>query len=775
MSVFPLKIPKRPTTFPLKMKKHTIGCINSYTDGIVGVKKDGTVYTIANSSNFFSNASLVKDVISVHGAGGSLLLLKKDGTVTEASTRGWDLTSLNNIVDIYADNVVYCALKSDGTVISNAMSCGLPTPSRYYPEIVKYNDIIQISASAGSSITILRKDGTVVSYGGFSPGLTTNGLVTGFDDIVQITSNYYDLLGLKSNGTVVSLNKNNDTYKAVSKWNNIVKIDSRHGGVAGLKSDGTVVTTSNELNAKISSWNNIVDVLIGTYNIWIIGLKSDGSCLFATTNGSNDFIAKTLIPTLSSWNIALPSIDKKGLLIAKNAINLLNKSKVKGFTINGIQPANTNRKVAFKVDNKWNKLTTNGVLSPLPTQAITSDSVLAEGNTVSELTALTNVPSFVGKMVYPVFALYASNEATAMPTIGMTVKAEIDTTSTSTSTNYTYAYTDYSQEFELSKDDNIDVRLISVACKTTLKGNGTVNITARIKQNDTWSDYQSLDKIQLTLCSAVQLKYDYKVAVTDGTDSAKVDEVVIKYNNSGAITSHLETDIVTVTEKFTNDLAYAHAYIKHAPLVDAEMKVYCAIRKRPKRRGMYQFANGTGALHTYTLPDSGVNHDTLRIYVDNKKLMDFDYNTKTSEVTFTAEKGTVLSATYEYGWEKSEWYEMNLVNTQINDSGTYTTEYDYIVPSHEGDYTVTAIKYHLIRPEGKVTNAVIGVGTGRKQIIRLPHYAKPDTIVCNVIWSYDYDSKCITVIAPEGDNIVISYDWIAESPQVYGVMAGWAD
>lgn len=468
-------------------------------------------------------------------------------------------------------------------------------------------------------------------------------------------------------------------------------------------------------------------------------------------------------------------IEAKGLITSKTPINLLDKSNVKGFTIAGIQPANTNRKVAFKVDNKWNKLTTNGVLSPLPTQAITSDSVLAEGNTVSELTALTNVPSFVGKMVYPAFALYASNEATAMPTIGMTVKAEIDTTSTSTSTNYTYAYTDYSQEFELSKDDNIDVRLISVACKTTLKGNGTVNITARIKQNDTWSDYQSLDKIQLTLCSAVQLKYDYKVAVTDGTDSAKVDEVVIKYNNSGAITSHLETDIVTVTEKFTNDLAYAHAYIKHAPLVDAEMKVYCAIRKRPKRREMYQFANGTGALHTYTLPDSGVNHDTLRIYVDNKKLMDFDYNTKTSEVTFTAEKGTVLSATYEYGWEKSEWYEMNLVNTQINDSGTYTTEYDYIVPSHEGDYTVTAIKYHLIRPEGKVTNAVIGVGTGRRQIIRLPHYAKSDTIVCNVIWSYDYDSKCITVIAPEGDNIVISYDWIAESPQVYGVMAGWAD
>lgn len=669
------------------------------------------------------------------------------------------------------------AVKADGMCIAIGTNTLV---SRLNAEFAtnKWKNIVSIAKSdSGSYYVGLKADGTCVQMYLISDITVYIPEVAKWKNIVKISCELGGIIAIKADGTCIRASVNvwaDGTYsynESTLSWTNIVNVAINHGCIIGLRADGrcliewTNTAIQNSMNAgAITGASELVDIKLRDY--LFIGLKADGTCV------SNDNSVNNKIKT---WNVALPLADKSSLITSKNAINLLNKTKVKGFTINGIQPANTNRKVAFKVDNKWNKLTTNGVLSPLPTQAITSDSVLAEGNTVSELTALTNVPSFVGKMVYPAFALYASNEATAMPTIGMTVKAEIDTTSTSTSTNYTYAYTDYSQEFELSKDDNIDVRLISVACKTTLKGNGTVNITARIKQNDTWSDYQSLDKIQLTLCSAVQLKYDYKVAVTDGTDSAKVDEVVIKYNNSGAITSHLETDIVTVTEKFTNDLAYAHAYIKQAPLVDAEMKVYCAIRKRPKRREMYQFANGTGALHTYTLPDSGVNHDTLRIYVDNKKLMDFDYNTKTSEVTFTAEKGTVLSATYEYGWEKSEWYEMNLVNTQINDSGTYTTEYDYIVPSHEGDYTVTAIKYHLIRPEGKVTNAVIGVGTGRRQIIRLPHYAKPDTIVCNVIWSYDYDSKCITVIAPEGDNIVISYDWIAESPQVYGVMAGWAD
>ena len=69
----------------------------------------------------------------------------------------------------------------------------------------------------------------------------------------------------------------------------------------------------------------------------------------------------------------------------------------------------------------------------------------------------------------------------------------------------------------------------------------------------------------------------------------------------------------------------------------------------------------------------------------------------------------------------------------------------------------------------------IGVGTGKRQIIKLPHIAKKETIVCNSAWSYNYDSQQLTVIAPDGEDIVISYDWIAESPNVYAISAGWAD
>ena len=178
---------------------------------------------------------------------------------------------------------------------------------------------------------------------------------------------------------------------------------------------------------------------------------------------------------------------------------------------------------------------------------------------------------------------------------------------------------------------------------------------------------------------------------------------------------------------------------------------------------------------SYKVTDSGINQDSLMVYVDGKAVYDFDFNTETSEITLVADVDTPINATYEYGWELFDYAEMQKGVSQVNDSGAYTTEYSYNIPAHDGGYTVTAIKYELIRPEGKVTNETIGVGTGKRQIIQLPHYARKETIVCNGKWFYDYDSKRLTVIAPEKEPIIISYDWIAESPEVYGIAAGWAD
>ena len=93
---------------------------------------------------------------------------------------------------------------------------------------------------------------------------------------------------------------------------------------------------------------------------------------------------------------------------------------VGGLMIQGSEPANTKRRIVFQVNGGWHKLANNNgtaSLAKVPTQNITADSVLNEGNTVAELNALKSVPPFVGRYVYPAVAMYAADGVTTMPSI----------------------------------------------------------------------------------------------------------------------------------------------------------------------------------------------------------------------------------------------------------------------------------------------------------------------------------------------------------------------
>ena len=502
-------------------------------------------------------------------------------------------------------------------------------------------------------------------------------------------------------------------------------------------------------------------VIIAAGDSHTVGLKSDGTCV-AVGNSSDGRL------NVTGWVLA--TYDKKGLLTALQPLNFLNKSRVTGFNIAGIEPANTSRHVAFKVDGVWNKLTISSgtaSLTALETQEITADSITAEGNTVAELQSVTDCTPFVGKLVYPAVALYADSSAEVMPTFGMTVNALIDTTVN------VYEYVDYSQEYTISESD--DVNLISLVATPAIKGNGKVNVTARIKTAGEWTNYMPLSELKNKQATAIQLKAEYSVLHLDGSDSAKLESVVIKYSTSQAITTNEVTELVTITQKFTNDLLYVHAYCKHDKLIDSKINAYCSIRKKPLEREMYQFGNGTGSLETYTLPDSGIDHKTLKIFADGTQVYEFDYNTGNRQLKISATDGSVLSASYEYGWEPSQWYKMEQGETHINKSGEYTTEYTYVVPAHNGTLNVSAVKFELKRISGTVNNERIGIGTGKSQIIKLKHKALKETIICNGKWSYDYDKQLLTIIAPDNEDIIITYSWIGEQITIHSIAAGWAD
>ena len=782
MSIFPLQRP----TFPLKRKKIRMARNTVLLDDSTVAQITGS--DIAKIGNFTDiETLLIGGNSSPWYDNGWCCALKKDGTIICQGYTG-DMSAYSNAIKFVQNMDYFVALMPDGTCKVISYDEKTNATYGYKTKIESATNVVDIAAVGWLHLAILKSDGTVLTIQCSKSYIEFINTYY-WKDVVKIYGHEANIFGITSNGNVLFSGKNDDKYSFVTSLKNIkelyfgnenllIAIDENNKRYHNqIRSSHDV---SNALNTNVFAyvlddtyWNN-AEYLHGFpgNRFCIYGYKNDGTIL-TSLKASHALGAKMLASRVKP-------LEYTSLITSKTPINLLDKSKVKGFTIEGIQPVNTNRKVAFKVDNKWNKLTTDGALSPLPTQAITSDSVLAEGNTVSELTALANVPSFVGKMVYPAIALYADSNATVMPTIGMTVNAEIDTTVD------VYTKTAYSQEFVLHNERDVLVKSVTVDSNT--KGNGKITLKARYatfdetaiteegaEQTEIWSDYVDLLSVINVKCHKLQIKTDYQVSITDGSDSATLNDVIITYAKDVVAKADGTTDLVTLTEKFTNDLTYVHTYIKHKELIDADLKAYVRLQKTPKKADFKLIGYGTGARKTYKVTDSGINQDSLMVYVNGKAVYDFDFNTETSEITLVADVDVPINATYEFGWELFNYVEMQKVVSQINDSGAYTTEYSYTIPAHDGEYTVTAIKYELIRPEGKVTNDVIGVGTGKRQIIQLPHYARKETIQCNGKWSYDYDSKRLTVIVPEGDNIVISYDWIAESPVVYGVMAGWAD
>lgn len=817
MSLYPLKNKPLQKNFPLRVMRNILS--NSGYDISVARNDDGTVALSYYETDKHGHAlreavETWKDIAMVDCAG------HIDG-------------GHPNEYNVHYHSIA--GLKKDGTVlVAHEEFSGSETSDRpeifNFTSVQEWKNIVQIAWSGPDRLYGLKNDGSVIMADG-KKGITEN---SGLGDVVYIYARNCSPACIKKDGSFIFEGKTvslrsaqkalgTDDIKNACKITNYLNASYK----AVLTTTGNVYCHDPKTGAWVKYYREktkdkkFYDVYflddINLVDKWCVALFEDGYCEFYDFRGypnNNDHdegnwtnvyalyahysigtivsdvpglahnwgarrvfgfgVQDTYGTIASSKDVAMPINEYTGLAILEKPLNLLDKTKVKGFTISGVQPANTNRKVAFKVDNKWNKLTTEGALSPLPTQAITSDSVLAEGNTVSELTALANVPSLAGKLVYPAISLYANSEATAMPTFGMTVKAQIDTTVD------VYTKTSYSQEFVLHKE--LDVLIKSVNVDSDTKGNGKLTLKARYAtfdeetaQTETWSNYVDLLSVINKKCHKLQIKADYRVSTTDGSDSATLRDVTITYAKEVVAKSGGTTDLVTLTQKFTNDLTYVHTYIKHKKLIDADLKAYVRLQKTPKKAEFKLIGYGTGARKTYKVIDEGINQDSLMIYANGKAIYDFDFNTEISEITLAADVDVPINATYEYGWELFNYVEMQKGISQINDSGTYTTEYTYTIPEHEGELTVTAIKYELIRPEGKVTNEVIGVGTGKRQIIQLPHYARKETISCNGKWSYDYDSKRLTVIAPADTDIVISYDWSAESPVVYGVMAGWAD
>lgn len=104
----------------------------------------------------------------------------------------------------------------------------------------------------------------------------------GWSDIAAIAVSQDRLLGLKTNGTVVTTGDNKEINKAVEDWTGIVAIAGSGVHDVGLRSDGTVVATgeNEKRQCEVSGWKNIVAVAAN--DRCTVGLRGDGTVITTT-------------------------------------------------------------------------------------------------------------------------------------------------------------------------------------------------------------------------------------------------------------------------------------------------------------------------------------------------------------------------------------------------------------------------------------------------------------------------------------------------------------
>lgn len=172
-----------------------------------------------------------------------------------------------------------------------------------------------------------------------------------------------------------------------------------------------------------------------------------------------------------------------------------------GYTITGSQPTDTQRALLFKVGTgNWQKYA-SGALADVATQTPTAESILSEGNTVAEVSAITSNPAVVGKSVNIAVGMQAIAGAMDMPSLSIAAKGKIN----GTETTHTY-------DFDPVTISASEVLIDHFITDADIEG-GSAQILVSMYHNSTWSEYTDITAFAAQYGSQVK----YRVIATINT------------------------------------------------------------------------------------------------------------------------------------------------------------------------------------------------------------------------------------------------------------------
>lgn len=479
--------------------------------------------------------------------------------------------------------------------------------------------------------------------------------------------------------------------------------------------------------------------------------------------------------TTQDDKVTVAPFNRTALLEAKAPLDCSDVSEVTKILIEGVQPADTNRRLIFKIDGELKYF--NGTTLADYTGDGKAADILKSGNTPAQLNALENITAFVGKKIYPIIALEQSTKATDPPTIKLSLQTRISSDTLTRTVN--------SLAYDLTDDTTGELPHISdITADIETTGSASVTVTVRLREKSGWSSFMSLAEAANHEASAVQFRFVYKVTAIGGSDSVTVKQITVKHTLGKAIIAGNYSDIILKAQDYEVPLQSAYVLVRHDPLQDAVLEGHVSFMKPPDKRELIQLGTANGAQQDFILgvdgaADERIDASTIELFVDSVPLNDFNFNTQTGTVTLSAKSGAAVYASYQYGREQETWRTCTLEGTYpYNDeAGTYCSRFSYKLSDDEaGERTLSSARVFMRKLEGTVAAENLGKATGSKQMFVLKHKPIASTIQFteNVSWSYDESSEILTLTARKNTALSVAYSWSGVAPVVYFVAAGFA-
>lgn len=461
-----------------------------------------------------------------------------------------------------------------------------------------------------------------------------------------------------------------------------------------------------------------------------------------------------------------------------NKLDLRYADEVTGITITTI-PADTSTllnscdvRFVFNTGTGWFRLESDGTADSDIEQTLTIYSVLDEGNTISELSALTDVPAFENSELQYAIAMKAVNIQNVNPRVKFGVECKTNTQQ--------LVLEVLSPEY--SYDSNIIIT--DITADSYIEGGGSLVIEGRYYRETEsvsgYTDWMSLPS--MTGVTASKLQYRVTASVTDLTQSlAQLNSIKAEYNEGSIIAaSSGVSSIITKTEDWRVNLKGSRVLVRHSAPGMSTIKSYVTFRDKVNKVSGELIGTGNGQRTNYVLNHTdGIKLDTVKLYYDGVGVAEgYDVNCETGQIIVNAPSGVSITCDYEYGYGDEDWIELPRESCEEYE-GYYQSVYRILQSDRDSEAvkSITAIKVDLHTVTGTEYNELIGYGAGVTKTYQLSYPIRSGALTMRAggielpasAYEIQSDTRYVKVNVGSGIELRCDYDWESEGIKVYEV------